>query len=156
MPPFFICALTWLGSKHVQWYSGLILWKISKRTHGRQCAWTEACRAISLGLNPFQSLSLFPNQLSHGCHMHSSLVSPDYLCFALSHTHKTSSIKSPVPVKIPVWHCSALACLKMVQVLAGVPMASAEKQGILWVTFLYITNQQRRHSWSARNPNIKE
>lgn len=53
-------------------------WKISKWTHSTVCmcmyVCVEPCRATSLGMNLFRPLSLFPNQLSHGCHMHSFML----------------------------------------------------------------------------------
>lgn len=70
--------------------------------YGCVCLCVQACRATSLGMNLFQSLSLFPNQLSHGCHMHSPLYPPLPLSISVSHTHRhthtTPCVKSLMPV----------------------------------------------------------
>lgn len=65
-------------------------------TRQKECVCVKACRATSLGMNLFQSLSVFPNQLSHGCHMHSLLYLPNASLSAslscscsVSHTQNT-------------------------------------------------------------------
>lgn len=61
-------------------------------TRQKECVCVKACRATSLGMNLFQSHSVFPNQLSHGCHMHSLLYLPvaslSCAC-SVSHTQNT-------------------------------------------------------------------